>query len=297
MNLRSIANYPNLSPIGLGAMPLSLINRPSERDAIAIISKFLETGGNFIDTADVYGLDDEDRGHNEKLIAKSIKKFGQNNNLLIASKGGASRPGGGWALGGGHPDKLRRACEQSLKNLEIEAHQLYYLHGPDPKIPLADSLGELIKLKEEGKIQHIGIANVDLSELQLAAQLTTIAAVQNRCNLFCKGDFNNGLIGFCYTNKIAYVSYCPLGGWSDHHKLSQHQAFQPFIKKYGISTYVLSIAWLLNKADHIIPIPGINEKQQIEINQEAVHLALSSEDLQNMDKFPDLYQPKHVDPV
>lgn len=294
---RSIANYHHLLPIGLGAMPLSLTGRPTEKEAIALIINFLELGGNFIDTADVYGLDDSDRGHNEKLIAKSLKEYGKRNDIVIATKGGASRPNGGWALGGGAPEQLRLTCEASLKNLEIEAHQLYYLHGPDPQIPLADSLGELIKLKDEGKIQDIGIANVDLSQLQLAIGLTSIAAVQNRCNPFCKGDFTNGLIDICQVNQIAYVPYCPLGGWADHHELSQHPVFQRLALKYQVSTYVISLSWLLHKASHLIPIPGMNEKHQFANNKEALQLTLSLEDQNAIDQFPELYLPKHVDPI
>jgi aryl-alcohol dehydrogenase-like predicted oxidoreductase len=292
---RAIAQYTKLFPLGLGAMPLSLVGKPSEKEAIEVVISFLAIGGNFIDTADVYGLGDNDRGHNEKLIAKALKQYGDQDGLLIATKGGASRPDDRWALGGGDPKKLRLACEQSLKNLEREVHPLYYLHGPDPKVPLADSLGELIKLKEEGKILNIGIANVDLAELQFALQLTPVAAVQNRCNLFCKGDFKNGLINFCFSNQIAYVPYCPLGGWADHSKLSKEAVFQALALKYQVSTYVLSLSWLLQKGSHILPIPGMDKREQVVTNKKAIDLIIEEEDLIKIDEFPDLYLPKHVD--
>ncbi len=208
---RALAQHQAIFPIGFGAMPLSLIGRPSEKEALQVLLRFLETGGNFIDTADVYGLDDSDRGHNERLIQKALALYGEKNRVLIASKGGASRPAGGWALGGGQPQQLRQACENSLKNLASESHGLYYLHGPDKNVPLEASLGALIQLKQEGKIQHLGIANVTLSELQQALRLCEIVAVQNRCNPFCKDDFNNGLIDFCKANKIAYIPSCSAG--------------------------------------------------------------------------------------
>jgi aryl-alcohol dehydrogenase-like predicted oxidoreductase len=171
-------------PIGLGAMPLSIAGRPSESQAINVIETFVEHGGNFIDTADVYGFDHADNGHNERLLNKALKKLGYTDQVIIATKGGATRPNGCWELHGGHPKKLRKACEQSLRNLNIACHALYYLHGPDSNIPLEESLGELVKLKMEGKIHHIGIANVNLKELELATKMTKIAAVQNKCNPF-----------------------------------------------------------------------------------------------------------------
>lgn len=292
---RSIGNYQNRFPIGLGAMPLSLAHRPDEKEALDVLLCFFENGGNFVDTADIYGLDDKDLGHNEKLVAKALKQFSNRSDLLIATKGGASRPNGGWAFGGGKPQLLRKACEQSLKNLEIEAHALYYLHGIDQTVPLADSLGELIKLKEEGKIQHLGIANVDLSELQFALSLTPLIAVQNRCNPFCKDDFNNGLIDFCYLNNMTYVPYCPLGGWADHQKLATHADFQKIAVKYHSSTYALALAWLLQKATHILPIPGIDKKEQIIANKAALSIVLEKNDMKIIDQFPNLYSPKHID--
>jgi len=292
---RCIAQYKHIFPIGLGAMSLSIVGRPSKQDAINIIMDFLETGGNFIDTANVYGLDGHDYGHNEKLIAQCLKKFGRNNSVVIATKGGASRPNGGWAMRGGKPNELRAACEQSLKNLAIETHQLYYLHGIDPAVPFIESLGELIKLKEEGKIQHIGVANVGMKEIEMAVNLTTVSAVQNRYNPFCKGDLKNGMIDFCFKNHITYVPYCPLGGWADHRKLSKYPLFQSLMMKYHVSSYVLILAWLLDKADHLIPIAGMNELNHFVMNKKALCLSLSSEDQKLFDELPDLYMPAYID--
>ena len=197
MHLRNISDIKRIFPIGLGAMPLSIFGRPSERDSIRLIRYFLDMGGNFIDTANIYGLDETDKGHNERLIHLALKHYKNLDDVLIATKGGATRPNGGWSFrGGGHPKSLRIACEESLKNLQISEHALYYLHGIDPGIPFEDSWGELVLLKEEGKIRHLGIANVNLDQLKTATNLTAIAAVQNRCNPFCKGDFDSGLIKF-----------------------------------------------------------------------------------------------------
>lgn len=283
----------SLFPIGLGAMPLSIVGRPTEQEAIDVINLFLELGGNFIDTANVYGLDDADKGHNEKLIYNALKKSRKIDHVFVCTKGGATRPNGGWGLQGGHPKKLRLACEQSLINLNITEHSLYYLHGPDPDVPLEDSLGELIKLKNEGKIKHIGISNVTFEELKLAVNLTTITAVQNRCNPFCKGDLKSGLVEFCKLNKIIFVPYCPLGGWLDHAKLASFDLYKNLISKYGISSYLISLAWLMAKGDHVIPIPGMSKKNHIMTNLESLNIKLLNEDLDKIDNFPDLYSSKH----
>lgn len=285
----------SLSPIGMGAMPFSVAGRPTEHESIHIIETFLELGGNFIDTADVYGLDDADRGHNEKLICKALKQIGKRDDVLVATKGGATRPDGGWGLRGGHPKKLRHACEQSLINLKVSELSLYYLHGPDPDIPLEDSIGELVKLKNEGKIKQIGIANVTLDEVKLATTLTTITAIQNRCNPFCKGDLQNGLIDFCQLNDIIYVPYCPFGGWVDHVKLASSDLFTPLTDKYQVSSYFISLAWLLKKGDNIVPIPGMDKKEHVVMNFKAADFKLSDEEVARMDAFPDLYSPKHLE--
>ncbi len=285
----------SIFPIGLGAMPLSIPGRPNEKDAIEVITSFIELGGNFIDTADVYGLDNTDRGHNEKLIYKAVTSINAHGKVLVASKGGADRPQAGWSLTNGHPQQLRKACEQSLLNLHINAHSLYYLHGPDPKVPLAESFGELIKLKDEGKIINIGIANVDLREAQLACSMTKVAAIQNRFNPFCKEDARNGLIDFCKTHGIYYIAYCPLGGWADHQKLTSHSLYQTLQEKYQLSPYALNLTWIRQHGTHIIPIPGMDKKDHIRSNFQALSCKLSLEDKIFIDNFPDLYSAKHKD--
>jgi aryl-alcohol dehydrogenase-like predicted oxidoreductase len=292
---KTLINSRSIFPIGLGAMPLSIENRPDENEPINIIETFVENGGNFIDTADVYGLDDSDRGHNEKLIHKALKQLGYLDQVLIATKGGATRPNGGWGLRGAHPKKLRKACEQSLINLNVASHGLYYLHGPDPAVPLEDSIGELQQLKNEGKIIHIGIANVNLDEIKLATSLTSITAIQNRCNPFCKGDFKNGVIEFCKLNNIVYVPYSPLGGWTDHANLAESPLYKNFTLKYQVQSYTIALAWLLNKNYPIIPIPGMDKSDQVLMNFQALDLSLLSEDITKIDEFPDLYSPKHLE--
>jgi len=284
-------------PIGLGAMPLSIDGRPDENTAKVIIQQFVEKGGNFIDTANVYGLDINDAGHNEKLIYTALKEMNCIDSVIVASKGGATRPNGGWGIGAGRPDELRKACEQSLLFLNRESHPLYYLHGPDPKVPLEDSMGELVRLKKEGKIQHIGICNVDLDQIKLACNLTPLIAVQNRCNPFCKADINNGVLDYCMQHQINYIPYCPVGGWATHRELTDKNCFKHFIEKYHVSAYTISLSWLLHHSKNIIPIPGMDKIAFITDNFKATAIKLSTEDINKINDFPDLFEPAHKEPI
>lgn len=236
----------SLYPVGLGAMSLSIQGRPTTTEAIQVIQAFVENGGNFIDTANVYCLDDSDLGHNERLIHSALALIGKNDYVLIATKGGLRRPRGEWIVDA-HPTWLRTSCEQSLRDLQRESIDLYYLHASDLKIPFEESLGALMQLQQEGKIRYIGISNVNLQQLTLALRLTSIAAVQNRCNPFFKKDFHNGLIRQCQTQGVSYVPYSPFGGRHNYAHLSSYPLFQKLSKKYNASPYQISLAWLLQK--------------------------------------------------
>src|SRR5215207_3185502 len=158
-------------------MPLSIQNRPDERTALAVIEAFLAGGGDFIDTASSYCLDDSDFGHNERLIAQALRRA-KRSDVVVATKGGLTRPGGRWEVDGS-PAWLRHCCDQSVQNLGAPI-PLYYLHAVDPAVPLVDSVGELARLRDEGKIASVGLSNVDSRQLDEALRVTPIAAVQNR---------------------------------------------------------------------------------------------------------------------
>ncbi|HEU5281658.1 MAG TPA: aldo/keto reductase [Gammaproteobacteria bacterium] len=296
MELKRKSAMGDLFPIGLGAMPLSLSGRPSQQDAVRVISAFIEHGGNFIDTADIYALDMTEAGHNERLVHAAVKACGLQHQVVVATKGGGTRPDGGWSFrGGGSPRHLREACEASLKRFERDAHTLYYLHGPDPEVPLEDSWGELARLQEEGKIQHLGIANVTLAQAEMAHQMAPLAAIQNRCNPFCKADLNNGLLDFCTENKIIYVPYCPMGGWGEHVKLAGSSLFAPLIEQYDASYYTICLSWLLQKQHSIIPIPGVHSMSQVVSNLGAASVYLDEGAIKVIDEIIDCYQPMHID--
>jgi aryl-alcohol dehydrogenase-like predicted oxidoreductase len=264
-----------VNPIGLGAMSLSIQGRPDERTAIAVLRAFVENGGNLIDTAISYCLDNSDLGHNERLIAKALA--GSSRDVLVATKGGLTRPEGRWEVDC-RPQWLRECCEESLRNLGGPI-RLYYLHAVDSDVPFADSLGELVRLKDEGKIAHIGLSNVAVRQLDEALELTPIAAVQNRCNIFDRRDFDNGLVAHCADLNVAYVPYSPVGGHFGHRRVADDATLARVAGKHGTTPYVIALAWLLARGEHVVPIPGATKVSSVTSSSSAARIALDTEDL------------------
>lgn len=271
-------------PIGLGGMPLSIQGRPSEGDALRVIHASVGAGVNFIDTANVYCLDDNDIGHNERLIHKALKEMKALNKVIVATKGGLTRPHGEWECDAS-PKHLRLSCEKSLKALDVETITLYQLHAPDSKVPFEDSVGELARLKKEGKIIHVGLSNVSEKQLNIAQKIVRIETVQNRCSAAYKNDFNNGLIGTCKKQNITYLPYSPLGGHFGHKNLSKNPILTKLAQKYKTSTYCIVLAWFLQKGDHIIPIPGASRIASATDSPQAAYLKLDKEDCSLIDQL------------
>jgi len=271
-----------VEPIGLGGMPLSIQGRPDERTALAVIEAFLAGGGDCIDTAISYCFDDDDFGHNERLIAKALKNLGRTD-VIVATKGGLTRPSGRWDVDC-RPQWLRHCCEQSVRDLGRPI-PLYYLHTVDAAVPLADSVGELVRLRDEGKIAAIGLSNVNARHLDEALRLTPIAAVQNRCNVLDTRDFDTGLVERCRQLGIAYVPYSPVGGHGGHRRLAELPALARIAAKHSTSIYAIALAWLLAKGPHILPIPGASKVTSVENSLSAASVLLDTDDVAALDKL------------
>jgi aryl-alcohol dehydrogenase-like predicted oxidoreductase len=265
--------------VGLGAMPLSLDGRPDEAQASDVIEAFVAGGGNFIDSANVYCIDDSDVGHNEKLIARALAKLDDAKNIIVATKGGLRRPSGGWTVDGS-PEWLRQSCEKSLQDLNTDSIFLYQLHTPDPDIPLTDSVGELARLKAEGKIHHIGLSNVTVEQIQLALSITDIISVQNRCNLFERTSFENGVVKFCKENNISFIAHSPVGGHFQHAQRADDILLKLLAEKYDVSTYQIMIAWLLHRNSSVLAIPGASKTSSVMDSLQAINVKFSKEDMQ-----------------
>jgi aryl-alcohol dehydrogenase-like predicted oxidoreductase len=275
-----------VTAIGLGGMPMSLQGRPDEIIAMQVIETFIEGGGNFIDTANVYCKDETDIGHNERLIHKALIKLSKRDDMIVATKGGLTRPKGGWEVDAS-PQWLRKSCEKSLQDLNTDCIFLYQLHAPDPCIPLTDSLGELVRLREEGKIRYIGLSNVNVREIEIALTITPITSVQNRCNIFEKQSFQNGVADLCDEKGITFIPHSPVGGHFNHVKVTQTSLLNKLAGNYGVSPYQIVLAWLLQRGEHIIPIPGASKASSIADSIKALDVKLEQDDIDSLDQLTD----------
>ena len=267
-----------VSSIGLGGMPLSIQGRPSEEQALRVIKKAFDLGLNFIDTADVYCLDNSEIGHNERLIRKAIDKFGIRNEFLVATKGGLERPEGQWIVNAS-PKHLQQACEASLVALNVESIALYQLHAPDPDVPFRESIEKLVDLKQQGKIQHIGLSNVEIKHIQEAQTMTEVVSVQNRCNVHDLRSFHHGIVDYCEQQNISFIAYSPVGGKHGKEFVEKDIYLNEVAKRYEATSYQVALAWLLAQSKAMIPIPGATRIESIEDSVAALSIELSQDDL------------------
>jgi len=277
------ANAPTVYAVGLGGMPLSLRGRPDEAQAIQTIHAALDAGVTLIDTADVYGLDHTDLGHNERLIAKALTSYPYDTSgVVVATKGGCTRPHGGWACDG-RPEHLMAACEASLKALGVETIDLYQLHAPDVRVPWEDSVGTLVKLQQAGKIRMIGLSNVTVNHIMRARRVGEITTVQNRYNPFFWQDREPGVLEYCTQERMGYLAYSPLGGGRLHQKLNHHPTVGAVAKRRGATPHAVVLAWLLTKSPMLIPIPGARTPEHARDSASAAGLELTEEDIKELE--------------
>ena len=270
-----------VSAVGLGAMPLSLAGRPDEAQALRTIHAALDAGVTLIDTADAYCLDDPDVGHNERLIAKALAAWPGRDGVLVATKGGHTRPGGDWDLDG-RPEHLKRACDASLHALGVEAIGLYQFHRPDPKVPFTESVGALAELQAAGKVRMVGLSNVSVDQIEQARRIVEVASVQNEFSpRFRRSE---GELAWCAAHGIAFLPWSPLGGIGRGGVLGQrHAAFAEVAGSHGVSPQRVALAWELAKAPVVIPIPGASRPETITDSAAAATLRLDGDDLRRLD--------------
>jgi len=272
-----------LSEIGYGGMGLSVEGRPPENQAYKTIHAALDSGVNYVDTADVYCLDERDIGHNERLVTDAVRSWrnGDPASILIGTKGGLERVGKEWRVNG-KPSHLRKACENNLKALQVDSIEFYQLHAVDPKVPLCESINELRKLQREGLIKHIGLSNVSLDQLIEAREMVDIVAVQNRCNILDASSITSGLLEYCEKAKIIFFAYSPVGGFRRHSDFVKEKEIEEMATKYKCSPYQLALAYLINLSPIIIPIPGSRSPARAKANSEAVNIKLEVSDLKKL---------------
>ena len=211
MQTRRIGDH-DVSAIGLGAMPLTMDQRPTEEDAIATVHAALDAGVTLIDTADAYTWAERGPGANEEVVAKALASYGgSTDHVLVATKGGHTRDGADWGLDG-RPEYLRRACEASLRRLGVEAIGLYQHHRPDPDVPYEETMGGLKDLYDAGLIQRAGISNADPDQIRLAQKVLGDALVSVQNQFSPRFRSSEPEIGVCEDLGLAFLPWSPLGG-------------------------------------------------------------------------------------
>ena len=270
-----------VSAIGLGGMPMSIEGRPDRDRSLSAIHAALDAGVTFIDTADAYHLDSSDIGHNEILIAEALATYGGDvSDVLVATKGGHTRPGdGAWDIDGS-PEHIRSACDESLKRLGVDAIGLYQHHRPDPTVPYAETIGALADLLDEGKIQMAGISNADPAQIREAQQVLggRLMSVQNQFSPAFRSSQPE--LDLCADMGVAFLPWSPLGGISDAAELgSRHAAFADVATARDVSPQQVTLAWMLALSPVVIPIPGASRPETARDSAAAADLELTADEV------------------
>lgn len=292
MEYRSIAGTP-VSVIGLGAMPLSIENRPDETRAVATVHAALDAGVTLIDTADSYHWHAGEVGHNELLIARALTSYGgDTSGVLIATKGGRERPGdGSWTVDAG-PARLKRAAEASARRLGVEALGLYQLHKPDPSVPWAESVGALRELLDAGTIRAAGISNVTTGQISQAHQIlgNGLVSVQNQYSPAVRDSEPE--LRLSAELGLVFLPWSPLGGISRSSldgpsgPTSVGTAFHRIAAEREVSPQQIALAWLLSRSPAMIPVPGASRPESVQDSARAAELGLSPAELRQLDDVP-----------
>ena len=256
--------------LGYGAMRLcgpSILGWPDDREnALNVLRRAVELGVNLVDTADAYGPE-----VNELQVAEALHPYREG--LVIATKGGLVRTGPGPWPSDARPEHLREACEASLRRLRLERIDLYQLHAPDPKVPFEASVGELARLREEGKIRHVGLSNVTVDELHRAQAIVPVVSVQNRYSLADRAS--DDVIDECERQGIPFLPWWPLavgdlarpGGMLDE-----------VGRAHDATPAQVALAWLLARSPVVVVIPGTASLDHLEENVGAAEVELTDDE-------------------
>jgi aryl-alcohol dehydrogenase-like predicted oxidoreductase len=276
-----------------------------DAESIRVIHRFLELGGNFLDTADMYGS-----GHNEQLVGQAIR--GRRERVVVATKFGNVRGPKGEFLGvNGQPDYVRSACEVSLQRLGIEVIDLYYQHRVDPSTPIEETIGAMAELVSEGKVRYLGLSEAAPQTIRRAHMVHPISAVQTEYSLWSR-DVEDKILPTCRELGIGFVAYSPLGrgfltgrikqiedlSADDYRRCSPRFQGENFQKNLdlvenvrgiaaekGCTPSQLALAWILAQGQDIVAIPGTKRVSYLDENLGALGVKLTNEELRRIDEI------------
>jgi aryl-alcohol dehydrogenase-like predicted oxidoreductase len=297
---------PSVGAIALGCMGMSEFYEPvAERDAIAAIHRALELGMTLIDTSDMYG-----RGENERLVGRALR--GRREQAVLATKTGLLRRADDpqWRGVDGHPAYVRAACDASLARLGVDHVDLYYLHRVDPQVPLEETVGALAELVTAGKVRRIGLSETTAEQLERAAAVAPIAALQSEYSLFTRDVERNGVRAAARALGIALVAYAPLGRGMltgtirstatlaaddlrrrvprfDPENLGRNlalvDALATLAGERGCTSAQLALAWVLAQGDDVVALPGCERVAHVDENAAAATVTLDAATLATID--------------
>jgi aryl-alcohol dehydrogenase-like predicted oxidoreductase len=302
MKKRKLGNL-EVSAIGLGCMNMSpdYYGARDESESIATLHYALDQGLNFWDTADVYGM-----GHNEKLLSNVLKE--RRNEVVLATKFGFVRTEAGLIGINGRPEYAKESVEGSLKRLDVDHIDLYYLHRVDPTVPIEETVGAMADLVKEGKVRYIGLSEVSGATLRRAHQVHPITAVQSEYSLWSR-DIEETTIPTARELGVGIVPYSPLGRGFLTGQIKKFEDFAPddfrrgvprfqgenfqinvdivseleaMAAERGVPTAQLALAWVLAQGEDIVPIPGTARRKNLETNIGSVNVQLSAQDLERI---------------
>jgi len=303
MKQRTIGSN-HVYPIGLGLMGMSEFYGASDREqSIAVIHHALDHGVNLLDTADMYGS-----GHNEELLGEALR--GRRDQAFVATKFGVMRGEGGSFDGiNGKPEYVRQQAESSLRRLGIETIDLYYQHRVDPNTPIEDTIGEMSRLVEEGKVRYLGMSEAGAATIRRAHAVHPISALQTEYSLWTR-DPEVELLELTAELGITFVAYSPLGrgflsgaiksiddfeegdfrrsnerfqGDNFKKNLDLVEAVGALATAKGVTPAQLALAWILAKAPHTIAIPGTRKTHRLDENAAAAGIELTAEEVTQLD--------------
>src|SRR5881396_3854644 len=259
--------------LGFGAMRLTgegIWGWPPDREgAKKVLRRAVELGVNFIDTADAYGPET-----NELLIAEALYPYAKR--LVIATKGGQTRPGPGQWEQNGRPEYLAQAVDKSLKRLKLERIDLWQLHRIDRKVPVEESLGAIKKAQDVGKIRHVGLSEVTVAEIERAKKVVPIVSIQNRYNITDRDS--EAALNYCEKEKMGFIPWAPIGGSGSRSLTKPGKPLEAEAKRLNVSVVQLALAWLLQRSPVMLPIPGTANIAHLEENMAAAKLQLTAEE-------------------